>query len=304
MTTSPFNIRFSILKFSLLLTENCILSENKESALRGGIGEMLLRQYCFRDRNCETCSFSRSCIAQNFMYSKYQIKPDFVTTGESLGFVLEADQGRRSYRRGDIVSFQLTLFGDTIAYLNPVIQAIHALGQSGLGEKKAHFVIQAIQNRRGDDILQNGSIFYKNYLIETISDYISERRQQLEHPNQIIFTRPLCLKYNGEFIQEFHMQAVINGVTRRIYMLNCLEGQDIPERKFSDELPEIVEQNVQYEEVKRYSSRKQQPIILKGISGSILVDHIHDELLDYLIAGEITHIGKNTRFGFGIYKIV
>ena len=44
---------------------------------------------------------------------------------------------------------------------------------------------------------------------------------------------------------------------------------------------------------------------MQGIKGSIVLqDEWNDELfLRMLIAGEITHVGKNTSFGFGRYKV-
>lgn len=42
---------------------------------------------------------------------------------------------------------------------------------------------------------------------------------------------------------------------------------------------------------------------LQGIVGNVTFDRIQEPCLDYLIAGEVTHIGKNTSFGFGKYII-
>lgn len=299
-----FQVRFVVLNFTLVFSEDAALPVEKESALRGGIGEMLLRQHCIRDRNCENCSFCSACIVQNFMYAKYQKKPDFVTTGESIGFVIEAEHGKKWYEAGESFRFSLTLFGNTIVYLNPLVQAIYMLGQVGLGEKKAKFQIAAIENRKGEPILYHGAIYYKNYQIETLSDYIQERKETLTNPTTIRFSKPLTIKYRGEFIQQFDIRAIINGATRRIYMLDCYEGIDTEEAKFYEDLPQIKKQSVQQKKVMRHSSRRQQSMEMKGITGKIELDGIREEILDYLLAGEITHIGKNTRFGFGKYELL
>ena len=175
-----FQIRFSVLNFILLMQEDVVLPERKEVVLRGGIGDMLLRMYCIRDAKCEFCDFTDSCIMQNFMYAKYKKKPDFVTTGESMGYVISAAGKKTSYRKGERLYFSLTLFGNIIAYLNPVVQAVHLLGQCGIGEKRAKYQIEKIQNRQGKAILEGGSIYYKNYQIELLGDYVEERRQQIK----------------------------------------------------------------------------------------------------------------------------
>lgn len=298
-----FQIRFTVLNFTLLMLEDAVLPERKETVLRGGIGDMLLNQYCIRDRKCETCSFTDSCIVQNFMYAKYKKKPDFVTTGESMGYVLSARGKKTYYTAGERVWFSLTLFGDVIAYLNPIVQAIHLLGQCGLGEKRARYQIEEIKNRRGKAILENGSIYYKNYLIEILVDYVKERKQQLREPNKIIFHSPLCVKYKSEFIREFDIRAILGSVARRIYMLECFEGKETEEEKFYENIPSITEQKVIFCEMSKYSSRTKQYMPLKGISGEIRLNQLEGEILDYLLAGEITHIGKNTRFGFGKYEV-
>lgn len=87
-------------------------------------------------------------------------------------------------------------------------------------------------------------------------------------------------------------------------MLECFEGNETEEEKFYENLPVILEQNVKMCEMYKYSSRTKQHMPLKGIFGEIRLDHLEGELLDYLLAGEITHIGKNTRFGFGKYEVL
>lgn len=42
---------------------------------------------------------------------------------------------------------------------------------------------------------------------------------------------------------------------------------------------------------------------LRGIQGKAVFGSMPDECLDYLIAGELIHIGRNTSFGFGKYVL-
>lgn len=304
-----FQIRFTVLNFTLLMLENVILPERKEVVLRGGIGDMLLKQYCVRNAKCEECDFTNSCLVQNFMYAKYKKKPDFVTTGESMGYVLSAEGKKTYYRAGERLRFSLTLFGDVIAYLNPIVQTVYLLGRYGIGEDRASYEVERIQNRQGKEILKNGSIYYKNYLIEILEDYVEERKQQLkeidsEKGRRIFFSSPLSLKYKSQFLREFDICAILNGVARRVYMLECFEGRESTEKKFFENFPVILEQNTIICDAQRYSSRTKKYMPLKGIAGEVLLDRIEGEMLDYLLAGEVMHIGKNTRFGFGKYRVI
>ncbi len=62
-------IRYLRIKVALRAIGDCILPKSKTPALRGGIGEMLLRQYCVNDRACEDCEYTRTCLVQRVMYS-------------------------------------------------------------------------------------------------------------------------------------------------------------------------------------------------------------------------------------------
>ncbi|MDE7312892.1 MAG: CRISPR system precrRNA processing endoribonuclease RAMP protein Cas6 [Eubacterium sp.] len=43
---------------------------------------------------------------------------------------------------------------------------------------------------------------------------------------------------------------------------------------------------------------------LYGITGFIQLKELYPETLPVLLAGELIHIGKNTSFGFGRYRIM
>ncbi len=70
-----------------------------------------------------------------------------------------------------------------------------------------------------------------------------------------------------------------------------------------EEYPTILEQQVSEAGVKRYSSTQDQKIQMRGILGKVKVGEISKEMLEYLLAGEILHIGKNSSFGFGRYTV-
>ena len=63
------NIRYVKLHFEIKFLEDTIMPKNKTSALRGGMGEMLLQANCIMDRDCEHCDFDNECIVRRIMYS-------------------------------------------------------------------------------------------------------------------------------------------------------------------------------------------------------------------------------------------
>lgn len=80
-----FDIRYVKLHFTLRMVEDTVMPKYKASAIRGGLGEMLLRANCIRDRQCEKCDFETECIVRRTMYSKMEIQPRFMSSGDSVG---------------------------------------------------------------------------------------------------------------------------------------------------------------------------------------------------------------------------
>lgn len=307
MTTGHYlDIRYVKLKFTVVLTEDCSLPRHKASMLRGGIGEMLLRANCIRDRNCESCDFEEECIVQRTMYSKFKQKPKFVSEGESIGYILECESAKQVFEAGDTFSFYLILFGKTIVYFSQYLNAIYALGNFGVGKESAHFQIVSVQNSYGKHILRENNVYMENYTVETVSGYVEKRLEAIgmKENATIRFCSPLSVKYHGENLEEFDVTALFRSLARRVYMLDLfeeMEEDDLDIRTM--ELPVITHQECSRETVPRYSNRKQQKIYLHGIRGRVSMEGISEELFRLLLAGEILHLGKNTSFGFGRYVV-
>jgi len=106
-----FNIKYIKLHFSVRFTEDSVLPLNKTSALRGGMGEMLLRACCIKDRKCESCEFESECIVRRIMYSKMEIRPSFMTSGDSVGYVIECEDYREEVKKGDILGLIYCFLG-------------------------------------------------------------------------------------------------------------------------------------------------------------------------------------------------
>lgn len=304
---NALQVRYVKLHFTIQFPENCRLPLNKVSALRGGMGEMLLRVNCIKNRDCENCGFESECIVQRIMYARFEKKPYFVTTGESVGYVLECENYREEFQKGDTLDFQMILFGKTIVYLNQMVQAFHMLGLEGIGKNHAKFRILSITNTKKHQLLEGNNIYMSQYQVSTLQEYVDYRLRQIKYTeleNEIVFKTPLTLKYKGEFLQEFQMQAILEGVLRRIYMLDCFEGieENILEYKF-EKIPNIIEQTVRHAQVRRYSNRQREGMLLKGIEGKISLDEIDERILPVLLAGELIHVGKNSRFGFGRFRV-
>lgn len=317
-------IRYTKLVFVIKFEEETKLVREKVSAIRGGIGEMLLRANCIANRQCGACGFRDECIVQRTMYSRFEKLPESVHEGDSVGYVLCCADRREEFAAGDCLEFTLTLFGRTIVYFSQYLNAVYALGQNGLGSHGSRFRVLSVRNLYGQSVLDGKNVYMERYRWETLGEYVDYRKKKLlqrmhgqdrsgnmePFKLSLVFETPLCLKYRGQFQQSFEGEALSAGLMRRLWILSCFENV-IGEEGGGYKLFQPPEQPVlavrlqwaRQKEVSRYSSRHGQNIMLKGIVGKADLADISDEWLDLLLAGEVAQVGKNTSFGFGKYHL-
>lgn len=295
-------IRYVSLHFELQMLEKCLLPDNKASALRGGMGQMLMQTNCIRNKKCEECDFRADCLKERIMYSPFEIRPRFVSKGESAGYIIECENYENSFDRGDILSFRMILFGKTIAYFSQILQAFYQLGQVGLGKEQGRFAIVGITNTNRESLLQGNNIYKERYQVRTIAEYVDYRMKR-PRGDRMLFHTPVTLKYNSAILTAFNSEAIVRALTRRLLMLDCFEGIESEQLQF-DRIPTISDQRVKGIDVKRYTTRQKRKIHMDGIRGYVDLDDIDEDLYILMLAGEIMHIGKNTSFGFGRYTMV
>lgn len=306
--TNELNIRYTKLTFHLKFSRNTKLSQYKASAIRGGMGELLLNRNCISNRKCEECDFESECIVRRTIYSKMKIKPEFMNVGDSVGYVVECVDERNEFGPQDILSFDLYLFGDTIVHAGQMIRVVIELGKVGLGTKRAQFVVRDILSMDSSQLLIDGEVGLSRIVVSTVDKYVEMRLRQIGFrgkSNRLIFETALQLKHEGTFLKEYDIDVLIKAAQRRIYMLDCFEGIDGYELYELDATaPAIVEQESRTIRIPRYSSTHQKMIVLEGIIGHLQLDALEDEfILKILLAGEILHIGKLTSFGLGKYRV-
>ena len=295
-------IRYVVLHFEIQMLEDCILPQNKASALRGGMGQMLMQNNCIRNMECSDCDFKADCLMRRIMYSPFDIRPRFVNDGESAGYIIECEDYRTQVERGEIIEFRMILFGKTIAYFSQILQAFYQLGMTGLGSDQGRYSIIAVTNTNRESLLEGSNVYKDKYIIRTLDEYVNYRLKK-RRGNRMLFHTPVTIKYNGAILTEFNAEAIVRTLTRRLLMLDCFEGIETEQLRF-DTIPVIVGQRTRDIDVKRYTTRQKRKIHMEGIRGYVDFDTIDDDLYAVMLAGEIIHIGKHTSFGFGRYTMV
>ena len=176
-TVSWLEIPYITLTFCLRFLNPSEVPEQKVSALRGGLGEMLLRKNCVADRNCDECRFQDSCIVWNAFYTPMRFKPAYMTGKESLGYLIECDNQETDMDPRHGFVFRLKLFGRNIALFSQYLDAFWQLGQAGIGKDHARFEIAAVLSEDESVILDENQITYlrENGSLESEGDAAGKR---------------------------------------------------------------------------------------------------------------------------------
>lgn len=308
-------IRYIKLHFTLMIMEDGKLPKSKTSALRGGMGHALLTTNCIRDEKCEACDFSKDCLVQRMMYPEMKIRPEFMKTKDSEGFVFECEDTREYFEAGDELEFNLMLIGRTIVYFNQYLQAFSYLGMLGLGVEHVRFQIAKVTNTLGETLVEGTSVYKERLTVMHVSDYVRYRfssgeiKRMLDADRcRMVFQSPLSLKFQGKMQEDFRPDALLAAIERRIYILNCYEGlseegENI-ERPAQEHLPIVEKEKAWPVKMKRYSGTQNSKVTFSGIRGWCDLRGLDESMLQLLLAGELLHIGKNTSFGFGKYTLV
>ena len=308
-------IRYIKLHFTLVIMEDGKLPKSKASALRGGMGHALLTTNCIRDEKCEACDFSKDCLVQRMMYPEMKIRPEFMKTKDSEGFVFECEDTREYFEAGDELEFNLMLIGRTIVYFNQYLQAFSYLGMLGLGVEHVRFQIAKVTNTLGETLVEGTSVYKERLTVMYVSDYVRYRfssgeiKRMLDADRcRMVFQSPLSLKFQGKMQEDFRPDALFAAIERRVYILNCYEGlseegENI-ERPAEEHLPMVEKEKVWPVKMKRYSGTQNSKVTFSGIRGWCDLKGLDESMMQLLLAGELLHIGKNTSFGFGKYTLV
>ncbi len=172
-------------------------------------------------------------------------------------------------------------------------------------EEPKQFSISSITNF-GKEILKNGTIpnkFPQKSLSEVTQTPKAPKRIKLH------FITPLRIKSRGKYVNQtsLNFEYIVRNLLRRLYLLSYFYGKewkaDFKEIIEKSKEVSITERYLGWLDLERFSMRSKTYMSMGGIVGSITLSENAAEFLPLLKAGEYIHIGKNTSFGHGYYKI-
>ncbi|MFQ5455598.1 MAG: CRISPR system precrRNA processing endoribonuclease RAMP protein Cas6 [Nitrospirota bacterium] len=308
--------------FNIKAEEELILPKYKGSTFRGGFGQSLKRTVCVsRENRCADCLVKDRCIYIDIFDHTDSLKQDIDNpSSDCIPYIIEPPlEEKESYQKGEYISFHLILFGKSIDYLPYFIYAFMELGETkGIGKnremKYGRFSIEEVQ-------------YIPFYKTPPVTIYHSKDKKIIPHSIKpvrsdditdkgkkiltINFTTPTKFIYNGKVLPEESLtfNIFMKNLFRRISNLAKFHGGKFLEPdvikallKKSEDIT-VKENRLEFSPWIRYSNRQLRKIKLHGFTGSITFEGELAPFYPYICLGQLTHIGKSTTMGMGMYEV-
>lgn len=297
------------------------------STLRGAFGHALKAAVCIvNHRDCSRCIVADRCVypylfetlaSENNNQHGQQLPHPFVLAPPLPAGSKPGDY--QQFKLEDELNFELTLMGRAIDYLPYIVYAVSQMAEKGFGlQHRSSFKLSEVfclDTHTPSKIYDSETEKLSTpTTTRTLADLVDARLESFSSLNSteltLEITTPTRIRVNNDLQAELSFSLLIRNILRRVTMLSKHHGQSEWQPEFAAliQLAESVEtysSKMTWWDFERYSNRQQTRMKLGGFIGQITYSGLAlNALLPLLIAGEILHIGGNTSFGLGKYKIV
>ena len=280
------------------------------SMLRGAFGHALRRVACLtRQKDCTGCPLLDTCA-----YSAVFAPPARPNTLQRMSqtpapYLIEPPAwGPRRLETGDDWRFDLVLCGRALAELPLITLAFRQALERGIGPGDGRSQLTAIDHETGDT--------HRTVYRPELSRFDAHIPAIPALPpgttaNEITLHvhTPLRLQENGRALPPNRLteQALLMAAIRRAALMQTFHGAGTPDWDFPG-LKRIAEtitgnKHLEWKDWTRRSARQQQTMQLGGVTGTWTLRGDLSPFLPALHLGQWLHLGKETVFGLGHYRM-
>ncbi len=310
-----FNLPHRRFRLHFQTIEPVSLRGYKGSPFRGLFGHALKKVVCpFKQPNCITCLLRHQCY-----YLKLFETPSLEGDTGQLPvngtdhfphpFILVPPLDKRELLpAGETFTLELVLLEVVITALPYLILAFEKMGQLGIGHGRNNFELLYVEVSQGTDWFTvfeatEGTLQLPDPAPFSLTPYPPVVTQV-----QLSICTPLRIKQGGQYLRELPFPNLIRRLLRRLDDLSRLYNNSklpVIAKTLLDQAETIVitDNQLRWTDVRRFSSRQQQPLNLGGIEGTITYAGELTPFAPWLVWGELLHVGQATSFGFGKYKL-
>ena len=295
--------QFPIVRYKLQfeVTERIELPTYAGSTLRGAFGQALRKisgMKSFEDNKGDLSPYAQ-IFAPSIPKHKHSQKFSQVPSA----YIIEPPQwGAREYNVGEILSFDIVLFGNLLDKLAIIIFAFQQAFQYKVAQGKGN-LIHVYQQ---DNQLQWQHI-WKNGILKPISNEVIIP-DNLSSSFNLHLQTPLRLQQNGKplRVNTINVTRFLLTLAKRISLLSEFyqEPLNLDFAQLKQEISEVKDiKFLEWQDWYRYSSRQQQKMALGGVIGEWQLSNLSQNWQKLIYLGQWLHCGKNATFGLGKYKI-
>jgi CRISPR/Cas system endoribonuclease Cas6 (RAMP superfamily) len=311
-----FQLQYSHLRFQIQFLEETTLPEYKSSILRGGLGAKLKQTTCVvRHQNCDICKFQQQCTYYRFFENNetpQQVQQKHIRNRPHSYILRPPVSKQQEFKVGDQLQFELILLGTGTDFIAQCVLAFQKFGDSGIGirSQRGKFSVSLVEQKNSGQqweplFTQEANNFVVEPALQTIS--LSSEEQPIQELD-CFFLTPVRLKSGGKYQHQFSFKPFWISLLKRISSLGYTfsDWDETEEFKalFRNDFNMQVESNLTWQEWPRYSSRQQASMKLGGLVGHLKIQGDLEKIYPWLKLGELLHVGKNTTFGLGQYRLL
>lgn len=298
------------LRCTLRAEEEALLPSFKGSMLRGAFGWALRSSLCVMPpgQACVDCGLRSSCLYTRLFETFVEDEPPPFLRGERTAprpYVVEAEDERRQFAPGDRLRFDLLLFGSAVDLQALAEVAVVRMAQRGLGERRRRFAAEEIA------FLDAGGEF------RPVAAPGRPQAPPLLPPTNglpgdeitLRFRTPARFKADGRLMPSLGFRALVfRMLARTLEIAHFYGDREAIDWQFHSLLRRadrvrVVERELAWKDLKRYSARQRTEMTLGGFVGSMRLAGDLTPFAPLLRTAEILHVGKATTFGLGRVEV-
>lgn len=329
-------LNVGLFRFRLVAARTMELPEYKGSVLRGGFGSAFRRISCApKATECDGCVLRAPCPYAYVFETSPPADSEVLRNLKDVPrpFVIEPpDDDRTTLVPGAELTFGLVLVGHGVLTLPYFVAAFRELGRTGIGKGRAGFELAQVWQVSPDEWFyparypgtESGPDASAWTVFDDARGDINMRgvpdrclkavdleRMAMELPAerlQITFKTMTRLKTRDNLAVKPSFEALVRALLRRISSLAYFHhgvALEVDYRGLIERAGEVrvVEDDTRWADWERYSNRQEAKMNLGGFVGRVVFNGALSEFLRLLLLGAFVHVGKNTTFGLGQYRM-
>lgn len=278
------------------------------SMLRGSLGHGLRSVTCItRQKTCDGCPLLTTCQYP----ALFQPGPSPALAGRFPAipppYVLEVPLGTpTTLAPGERFHFEMVLFGPALTQLGTLILAWQRAAWHGLGKGRARATLSEVEWEQAPGRWQT--------VYTPDAGSVSSHAARVTLPESfgdadsvtLMLDTPTRLQHHGRLCNSSLLTPaiVLRTLERKVRLYaHCYLGT-LPPPPAHDRLEAMtLRADTHLYQWQRFSNRQKQRMAMDGLVGQLTLQGPLTEWLPWLWLGQYTHLGKNTSFGLGRYRL-